>query len=635
MIVEKEQKLLHSNKRERGGRLMQRLFAVVVCLLMCGLYYRLIVNTAFVEIELEVSEKSEFKIYWAEEGAAFSEKHMSVAIVKPGERFYSFFLTDIANVERLRIDTHKYTGQATLKKITVQQEGWAPIELSSPEDFSRLVPLYHIADFEIGDGIRVDSSGEDPNFELAVTPVYRGLDLGWVLLRLACVAVIVLLVIFCGAPLVKDLRFVPVMLFGVLTLIIVMASISKRNVHPDEYVHLNATSYYQENWLPPSVEDPEIRNTYSVYGESRLNNSEVYYLFAGKFTRFLQPFKLADYFSMRMFNVALFGLIFLYTLRNRFARMAALPLLISPQLWYLFSYCNSDAFALFITFLAGCEVIDPDSLLHRYLKGDGWGVKIVGLLSLPLLLGIMFLLKKNYYPFVAFFYFCIGIKLFWGEEFYWERKEAVIRLAVITLLGAALFGLRLGADYTVNGSDREEKLAVLREKIADPLYKPSTKLDEKHIFLSRKERGATLEELVIKDRWFERSFRSSFGVFGYFTISAANMYYDLVRWTGAGLLVFLFGSIAIRGGLSGNALSLVMLALSAALIGASLHHSWVFDFQPQGRYLFPIVPMLGMLCGMRYEIVNKQVLFLGVGLMYLLGLYGFIFEALVKIPKVF
>ncbi|MGW8192646.1 MAG: hypothetical protein ACWGOX_00135 [Desulforhopalus sp.] len=613
---------------------MKGLFAVVVCLLACSLYYRLIVNTAFVEIELEVNEKSEFKIYWAEKGAPFSEKNMSVAKVTPERCCYSFFLTDIGKVERLRVDTHKYAGRATLRKIYLQQEGWEPIELSTPEDFGRLVPLNDIVDFEIGDGIIVDSSGEDPNFEWVITPLHRGLDYAWLLLRMGCIVVFVLLVVCCGAPLVKDLRFVPILLFGVLMLIVVMASISKRNVHPDEYVHLNATAYYQDNWLPPPIEDPTIRNTYSVYGESRLNNSEVYYLFAGKFSRFMQPFKLADFLSMRMFNVVLFSIIFFYTVKNRFARMVALPLLISPQLWYLFSYCNSDAFALFVTFLAGAEAVDPESLLHRYLKGEGWGARIAGVLVLPLLLGIMFLLKKNYYPFIAFFYLCLVIKLFRGAEFYWERKEAVVRLVMITIIGAAVFGLRHGADYMVNGPDREEKLAVVREETADPLYKPSTTLAEKHAFLSRRDRGATLMEIIVKDRWFERSFQSSFGVFGYFTVSASQIYYDLVRWTGVGLLVFFFGSIVIRGGLAGISLSLAMLGLSAALIGASLHHSWVFDFQPQGRYLFPLVPMSGLLYGMQQNAVNKQILLLGVGSMYLLGLYCFIFEALLKIPKV-
>lgn len=314
--------------------------------------------------------------------------------------------------------------------------------------------------------------------------------------------------------------------------------------------------------------------------------------------------------------------------------MAAIPLLISPQLWYLFSYCNSDAFALFISFVIACQLIDRQSLLHRYLKGEEWRARIAGLVALPLLLGLLFLLKKNYYPYIVFFYLCIGVKLFWSEEYYWEKKEAIIRLLVITVIGLAVFGLRVGADYVVNGADIKEKMVVLQEETAHPLYKPSTELDKKHVNLNRKERGVTLEEVIFSDRWFEQTFRSSFGVFGYFTISGPYIYYDLMRWIGTALLFFVVGSIFLRGGLGGGFLALTTVGFSSALIVASLHHSWVVDFQAQGRYLFPIVPMLGILYGLYHKVVNRQVMVLGVLSMYMLGIYSFIFQALLRIPKV-
>lgn len=622
------------SRQWKRDRIFQVFSAVFICLMACGLYYHFFIGTAFVEIEIEVAEESEFKIYWAKPGASFAEKRMSVVDVVPGKREYNFFLTDISSINRIRIDTHNYAGKATLIKVLLQQEGLEGIELSSPEAFKQLTPLNHIADFNVSEkGLQVQSNGNDPNFEFILTPHYHGLDPWWLLIRLVCVVVVVLLIMLGGAQLVKDLRFVPLLLFGVLVLIVSMASVSKRNSHPDEYVHMNAVAFYQDNWLPPIVEDPAIRDSYSVYGVSRLNNSEVYYLPAGKFYKLMQPFKLTDTMSLRMFNVALFALIVLYTIKNSAARMVALPLLISPQVWYLFSYCNSDAFALFISFLLGCQLINPQSLLHRYLKGDEWGPRVVGLLVLPLLFGLLFLLKKNYYPFIAFFYLCIGMKVFWSEEYYWEKKEAILRLLVISVVGLAVFGLRIGADYMVNGAERAEKMAVLQEETAHPLYKPSTALDQKHTSLNRKARGVTLQEVIVKDRWFEQTFQSSFGMFGYFTISGPPVYYDLMRWTGTALLAFVVGSIVLRSGLAGGFQALTVLAFSSALIMASLHHSWAVDFQAQGRYLFPFVPMLGILYGLNHKAVNNQVMVLGILSMYLLGFYSFVFQALVRIPK--
>jgi len=610
-------------------------FPLFVCLMACGLYYYFFANRAYIDLELEVDQKTDFKIYWADQGELYAEENMATVSATPNRTHYHFFLTNIGQVARLRIDTHAYKGKATLKSLRIQQEGWAPISIATHEDFNRLVPLAQILEYTVDQtGLHVTSTDKDPNFELLVTPQYQGRDLGGLLIRFAAICLAFLLIFKYAAPLIKRLRFVPLLLFGVWILIIVMAGISPRNVHPDEYVHMDAASYYQDHWLPPLIEDPAIRETYSVYGVSRLNNGEVYYLLAGKFKALLDGFHLADSFALRTFNIVLFGIILLFTIKNMSARMVALPLLISPQLWYIFSYCNSDAFGLFCAFLAGYQVVNPASRLHRYLQSTGWRSRLPDALLLSLLIGILLLLKKNYYPFIVFFYLCLGAQLFTNKEFVKKRKSVLLRLMVITLAGLFVFGLRIGADYGVNGADRQEHLSKIQEELAHPWYKPSTELHKKHVSLYLKERGTLLSEMIERDRWFEKSFQTGFGVYGYFTITASYTYYDLVRWTGAGMLFFMLGSIFFRGGMIGSALAISAIGLSAALIGVSVYQSWTVDFQAQGRYLFPIIPMLGLLYAANYHAINNRLLVLGVSSMYLLGIYSFIFQGLLSIPKI-
>ncbi len=616
-------------------RLMKWLFTVFTCLLACALYYHFFVNTASVEVELTVAKKTDFKIYWAKADQDYSEKNMAEVTATPERKHYSLSLTDIGKVARLRIDTHSYAGEATLKMFTLRQEGWAPITLSTVEQLGKLVALQQVAESRVdNDGLWVKSSGSDSNFELLLTPERLGVNLAWLLFRLAAIAGIVLCVLYCAAPLVINLRFVPVLLFGVWVLIITMAAISKENSHPDEYVHMSAIAFYQDHWIPPVIDDPAIRNTFSAYGVSRLNNGEVYYLFAGKVHKFMQTFSIPEYLSMRLFNVCLFGLIVLYTIRNRYARMVALPFLVSSQLWYTFSYCGSDAFALFLIFLAACEVIDPNSLLHRYLKGDSWLTKVLGVVLLGFLLGIIFLLKKNFLPFVVFFYLVLAVKLFLTDEFFWEKKAAIFRLLLVTFVGLSICGLRVSADYLINGVDRQAKIDQLADKLALPMYKPGTELQKKHVTLYRKARGVTLERIIKIDHFFEQTFRSSFGVFGYFTISGTQVYYDLVRWSGVFLLAIFFATIFRGGGLIGSGLAIAALGLSVALLGASLYHSWTLDFQPQGRYLLPIFPIFGILYGWNYRAINGRLLIFALTPMFLLAMYGFIFEALMRIPRV-
>ena len=617
-----------------NGKWLQAAFALFVCCLACGLYYYFFVDKVYAEIELDVAQKCDFKIYWAEGDQLYSEKNMSVVIATPERKTYSLFLPSFGKISRLRIDTHNYQGEAILKKLVLQQEGWVPVTLATPEQFKALVPLFDIEEWGVGDeGLWVKSAGKDPNFELVLAPERQAMDVLWLVIRFLAIAALVVCVIYGAGPLAKDLRFVPVLVFGIWLLVIAMAGISKKNVHPDEYVHMSATDYYQDHWLPPIIEDPAIRNTYSVYGMSRLNNGEVYYLFSGKFEKFAKAFKLPEYLALRLFNVCLFGLIFLYTVRNRYARMAALPFLVTPQLWYIFSYCTSDAFALFFAFLAACEVIDPKSLLHRCLKGDSRFARLAGPIVLGVMLGIVFLLKKNFYPFIAFFYLCLAVKIFFTDQFYWEKKEAVLRLILITVIACGVFGIRTGADYWVNGPDRMEKIDNMAKEVADSWYNPNTELTQKHISLYRKARGVSLETVIIKDRWFERTFQTTFGVYGYFTISGSPDYYDLVRWCGVALLVFLFGNILLRGGLIGSGLAVAAFGLGVALIGASLYHSWTVDFQSQGRYLFPILPMLGIVYGINHEAINKRFFILFLMPMVILGLYSFIFEGLMRIPR--
>jgi hypothetical protein len=630
--------LFHQYKKIEREKRMSRpthyVFTAVLCLLACTLYYIFFINTAHVEVELEVANKTSFKIYWAEKGQPYSEKHMSVVIAHPGRSHYSFFLTNIKNIARLRIDTHDYAGEATLRHLRVEQEGYVALTLSNSREFGKLVPLAQIEDFRItDDGVWLRSTGKDPNFELPVIPEYPGMEIGWLIIRFGAIIFFVILISRFTFCLGRDFLFVPVLLTGVWVLIIVMAGISERNVHPDEYVHLYASSYYVDHWLPPALDDESVRNSYSVYGLSRLNNREIYYLFSGKFLKLLESFRIPEYFSMRMFNICLFGLILLYTMKSRYARMVAIPFLLSSQIWYVFSYCGSDAFALFITFLVSCELITPNSLLNRFLTGERRRF-LLGIVVLGFLFGCLFLLKINYYPFIAFIYLFLGIQLFFNTSSSVERKTGLKRLTAITITGLLLFGLQSAEGYVVNGFDRNTRIAELREELAHPSYKPSTDLDKKHISLYRKARGITLAEMVTVGRWFDKSFKSSFGVFGYFTISASQTYYDLVRWTGVGLLIFVFGSIFFRGGLENSSLAFSLIVLSGALISVALYRSWTVDFQAQGRYFFSIVPMLGILYVRTYRVIHRQILFFGVCAMYLLGMYSFIFQSLIRIPKI-
>ncbi len=352
-------------------------FLLLISVLVCTGYFLFFVNRAYVDLDIKVEKRTIFKIYWAAAGEGFSEKNHASVLVNPQQGRYHFYLTNLAGIERLRIDPHEYKGESVISDITLRQRGYRDISPSSSDTPGRLIPLMQVADYShAGNLLKVKSSGKDPTFlyDLHAEQV----PFGWA--GEGTRLVLLFAATFLGgvlvAPLLREYRFVPLFLAVAVALTVVMAATSKRNAHPDEYVHIDAAEYYKHNWLPPQVEDEKVRHTYSHYGFSRLNNHEVYYLFPGKFASIFSEIKVEDYKLFRMFNVLLLLTILFITIKFREARLVAVPLIISPQIWYVFSYCNSDAFGLFMAFIVGWQLIGPEALLKRFLFRDK-GPKII------------------------------------------------------------------------------------------------------------------------------------------------------------------------------------------------------------------------------------------------------------------
>ena len=374
---------------ESTGResMYQKVFIVFICILACGYYYSFFMNRVEVNLEIQVSQNSLFKIYWAGDNQQFSEKKSVAQRVNPSQSKYTFSFINMRGFTTLRFDPIQYSGEAVIKTIKISQKGYKPINVNLTE----IQPLNQISSTTFSaEGLQVSSTGSDPFFLYLPHVEKDSFHWGRDLLIMALICITLIMFISGCSSLLIDFSYVPIMMSMVLILITAMAIISKRNSHPDEYVHLAAASYYQDNWLPPDIEAKDIEDTYSVYGMSRLNNGEIYYLMSGKAANFFQALNIEKLLSLRLFNVLLFSLIVLYTVYSAAARAVALPFLISPQIWYIFSYCNSDALALFICFIAGCELVRPDSLLTKAMESDSIVKRILPTLSVALLIVCFF-----------------------------------------------------------------------------------------------------------------------------------------------------------------------------------------------------------------------------------------------------
>ncbi|MFP5222343.1 MAG: hypothetical protein ACLGSA_08645 [Acidobacteriota bacterium] len=377
-----------------------------------------------------------------------------------------------------------------------------------------------------------------------------------------------------------------------------MALSSAFNAHPDEKDHVGAGQYYMEYWDPPQPGDERARGAYSNYGVSYLHQLDAVYFFAGKFARLVKPLAGEDYLALRLFNVGLFALLMAlcWRLPVRY-RAGVLPLFISPQGWYVFSYFNGDALPLALSFIT---VYLLAGLLRDGSAGQPGQAALAcqtrRLLVLGGVLGLLSISKQNYYVYLAYF------GAFWGLAVWQSRQRPVLPLpslrqaGMALALAAAIFGVRYGMHVWVVRNQAPDVVAKVAEQFAAEEFKPSKQEKGGGFWGSRmRSKGVTLVQMFTGEwKWHVFTFRSAFGKYGGMEIEAPLIFYRYIGWAFWAFMALLAANMAVSGRQAREAWGL-WLVFSLLTVGQSLWHSWTADFQAQGRYLFPILAMTACL----------------------------------------
>ena len=418
------------------------------------------------------------------------------------------------------------------------------------------------------------------------------------------------------------------------------------------------------HWLPPKIGDPAVSHTYSIWGSSYLNTWGIEYLLAGKVGALLLPLIGHELISIRFFNVLIFLLllvIYFHRCRSQHDQMIPLIfLLATPQVWYIFSYINNDAFALFLSLLIISEITYPASPLNQFLTAPLLRNQLAGGILFGLLLGILSLSKQNYYVFLLFIgcwwlYTAITLKFTLhgkGIAQFIPKIEFNNRLLgkylFILFIGLSVFIARYAVDMVINerfslpppllflfkGVDTQ--LLAYQEQVADPRFKPSTRenhLDKSYFSLHLKDKGLNYSALFSQWRWHELSFQSFVGKYGFLSISASESYYYLMKWVYISFFLFLIISILLSNNRSNILFMLIVLLSISFTIFISTYHSWTSAFQAQGRYLFPIIGMIGLLIFQSKNYLHNWIMNAFIFCLFLLSSYSFLFVALYRINR--
>lgn len=422
-----------------------------------------------------------------------------------------------------------------------------------------------------------------------------------------------------------------------------LSQLSTFNAHPDEIYHARAAAYYRDHWLPPKFGDVDAIPSYSVYGTSYLHDREIVYLLAGKFMKVFGPLVRDSDKGYRLFNLTLFALLIFWFARATNGRPLLIPMLLSAQIWYVFSYFNGDAFALTVGFFLAYQVAAPESALNRALSGASPWRTFRGIVLFGLAIGLLLLAKRNFYillPFIAAYIALrelgprsaalmaiaslVGLGWFFSVPagipvaayivveaflFLWlafdvvravrdrHLRRRVVVYACSVALGVALFLPRVLYDKLVIEAPANalSTATAAAERFAEPHYKPSyIASGDAFPTLHMRARGISYTELLFQQGFLWKSFKSTVGLYGWLIVASPLPYYPVVAAFLAALLLLLFRDAWVEDDPAAFRVMIIASVFAVLTFLLSSLHSWIDDFEAQGRYYFPILPMMGI-----------------------------------------
>lgn len=420
-------------------------------------------------------------------------------------------------------------------------------------------------------------------------------------------------------------------------LILSMAVVSAYNMHPDEGGHLSSARFYLQNWIPPAVDDPRMVESISGWGLSYLFNLDIVYFLAAKMTLLLQPLMIQDHIGFRLFNVLLFAiLVFLIARRVQSSQLAVFALLATPQVWYIFSYFNNDAFPLFLSILIAIQCIDPMTGGYRFLHERDFREHCGGGVILGVLIGCLLLSKLNYRLFLVFLCCFAFLQMTFARPPL-SRFLLLKKWLLIGFVASCIFLPRYAHDQYINHFQKTKNMIRIAEMYALHMFKPSTvekSLSESYQGLRFKKKGITWQQMFLYNtEWRSLTFKSMTGLYGYMNFHSHPDYYTAMKNLFVLLLIVIFACTVYGTGQYAAVLASGTFCAVLLSIGVSVYYSWTTDYQPQGRYLFPIIAILMIGLSGLPTVFHRRFLPIFTTACFLMGVWSFARYALMALPK--
>ena len=255
-----------------------------------------------------------------------------------------------------------------------------------------------------------------------------------------------------------------------------------------------------------------------------------------------------------------------------------------PQFIFLSSYLNNDVFSLFTDFL----------ILYALLEGrqNKWKWRTCALLALAISLNL--LTYYNAYGWVAVSaLFCI-ISCVQDKQIQKKLRFILPRVLFVAVLVCCLAGwyfIRNAILYDGDFLGRNAARECARHFAAAG--------NTVHDNISASENGLSIWEMLNDGLWVPTTIESFIGVFGYLDCFLPNQLYAVYKtiiFVGLLLAVFTVRSKGEHGLLTILLVPAMILPTVLAII-----YTYTEDYQPQGRYVMPMLPALAIFVTFGYD----------------------------------
>lgn len=423
--------------------------------------------------------------------------------------------------------------------------------------------------------------------------------------------------------------------------VLLVSALTEFNLHPDEQGHTAASAYFKHNTAKGPVDSPEMRTAIiELWGISYLYLNDVVYSIAERTTRILDIWIHEDFKRYRIFNLLLLlSLLLIFFADRRSGPIFLLALGLSPQIFYIFSYFNGDAFSLFISMLLGFFFVKH----FDEITGHFWASrKAAGKIAIFAFLSVFLTFSRLHY--LIFLPFLLGLILLNKPKTapLHQVGRTFVRLVFLVLVILIPVGLATLYSHAINGFERTERIASVKEELADPsLTKEGIRASRSNPHLMwLRDFGVPVTALLsrtpvyagefdqpqpVRYDWLGRKLDWSFGVYGYGTLVSPRHLVTLSSMIALGSVLLILAIRMFRCDLQYR-LSVGFFVLFLLLVFLqSLMYSWTYGFQPQGRYLFALIPMLAVIMAMREPRLSSHLVFMILSVVYLVSASGFWF----------